>query len=208
MKRSRRFIDYERQKQKEYFTLDSPPLWYLGDDVIEDSSKVQDSVEVKKFVIIEGVHSDIENLILFVKSSIQPVVAQLVLILLVFVFLLYTHMKWGEVHLHLESIVELQVKTILSNQFSAALIIGILVSSFFYDSVVPVFSEIQIFLVLSASTYLLPRLTTKKMVGFMALILLAFILQSLEPYFEIRSHSIKANIIVERPDFDSCYLYR
>lgn len=185
---------YERQKQKEYFTLDSPPIW-VSETV--DTNQVADTALIEEHRISDGISADFDSLKDFVESSARPVIGQLVFMLFVFVLLIWVNAKWGPVSLHLDALTELQVKTIIKSQLSSAVVIGVLVASFFYDSVVPVFSEIQIFLVLAASTYLIPRITTRKMTGFMLLIFAAFLIQSTEPYFESRSFELRMVLLLK-----------
>lgn len=187
----------ERQKQKEYFTFDSPPIWAKNASIMEDSTVIPDTVTARQHLILNGIKADVDSLGQFVESSAKPIVSQVIFILLVFFFLFYIHLKWGGVHLHLETLAEHQVKTIFSNPFSSAIIIGVIVSSFFYSSVVPVFSEIQILLVLAATTYLLPRLTAKQMTLFMGLVFTAFIIQGVEPYYEPRSIEVRLVLLVK-----------
>ncbi len=185
---------YERQKQKEYFTLDSSPIW-MSEPL--DTAQVIDSANVEEHRVLDGVLSDFNSLKDFVQSSAKPVVGQILFMLFVFLLLIWVNHKWGQVSLHLDNLIELQVKTIIKSQLSSTLVIGVLIGSFFFDSVVPVFSEIQIFLVLAASTYLIPRITTSRMTGFMLLVFAAFLIQSTEPYFESRSFELRMVLLLK-----------
>ncbi|MGB0806511.1 MAG: mechanosensitive ion channel family protein [Salibacteraceae bacterium] len=187
-------IRYERLRQKEYFVLDSPPFWtiFQKDTTNVDSLKVTtDSSAVAEGAIKKGLLEDYESLKLFTKSNLDQIVVQIVIILFIFILLLVFNHQLGKTNLHLARNIDFQIRVILTHPVSSALILGVLISSFFYTSIVPVFSEIQILLVLLASTFLLPRITHKRIYPLMILILLGFLIQTVEPYYMPRSTPIR-----------------
>ncbi|MFT6322628.1 MAG: small-conductance mechanosensitive channel [Halieaceae bacterium] len=195
---SSEIVRFERQKQKDYFVLDSAPIWevFKSDSSPMDTAAIPMSV-IQPNPIIQGVKEDYKNLKIFIDSSIQPLVLQLLVLLIIFIILLLIRSKWSLTELPIDSLNLNQIQVILTNPFSATLLIGVLMSFFFYSAVVPSFIELQVLLVLSAAAFLMPKFTHKDISLFMFLILLGYVIQVIEPYFIPRSNAVRLILMLK-----------
>lgn len=195
---SSEIIRYERQKQKEYFVFDSPPIWErTPTDTLAQDSVLSDSIEEKNSLIITGLQDDCNALKQFVETNISLIVLEIFLIMFSLFLVLYLRGRFNMVDLHLPDDFEKRILTIISNPFSSSLIVGVLVASFFYHSIIPVFSELQILLVFMGTVYLFPRVTHQKIRVLIGLLFIAFLIQTIEPYFEPRSVSVRWLMLVK-----------
>ena len=192
-------IRYERQMQKEYFVFDSDPLWnVLKEDTIPIDSTEMDSLTLTQNGRVKnGLVTDYESLKEFINVNSKPFGIQLIVVIFSIILLLIVNLKWGSTNLNINAKSSNQIKIILANPISSSLIIGVLISSFLYDAVAPVFNEIQVLIILSAAAFLLPRMTHKKISLFMGLILVGFFIQGLEPYFEPRSTEVRFMLLLK-----------
>ena len=113
-------------------------------------------------LIINGLQQNKAQFIDFFNLNFKTVILQIVFLILFLSFLLLANNKWKRNILELTNPIEIQANTVLKNALLTTLSIGVLVSAFFYNSMVPAYSEFHIIIVLLATVLLLPKLTDKK----------------------------------------------
>jgi len=176
-------IDYaELQMQKDYLVFDSKPLWKSQ----EIENKTIDSIHVKSTRISElfvsGIKENKEQLKEFLSLNMKTFMLQLVFIFLLFMFLIGVGKRWRTDINNLSNPIELQAKIILTHPISATVVLGLLISAFFYDGMIPVFTELHILLVLAGTIFLLPKITTKKFGTFLTLLFLTYLIYTFQAY--------------------------
>jgi len=172
----------ERQLQKDYFIIDSSPLWksQIKSDIAVDSIKTEP--QSASTLILAGLKENKEQLAEFLSLNIKTMVFQWVFILLLFVLMLIVNKKWKKNRQELTNPIEIQAKTVLSNPVTATIVVGVLISAFFYEALIPAFSEFHIVFILIATVYLLPKLTNRRFRIFLALVFLVYLIHTFEAY--------------------------
>lgn len=174
----------EKNIQRDYFTIDALPIWKLNQT---ESAEITDSaININKN---EKNHKselkkDLQQLKEFLSSRIGALISQIALILFLIVLMFRVHKSWnteGE----LTSPIEDEAKIVVSHPFSSSLVVGLLISAYFYGGLTPIFREIHILLVLISTIILLPQLTTKKFRFPLFLFLLIYIERLSEVYISV-----------------------
>jgi len=173
----------ELQMQKDYFVFDSPPIW--GSKVINaksnDSTKTIEKIQIKELISI-GIKENKEQLKEFISLNIIPFIVQIAFILSLFLIMLRVNRNWKKNLNELTNPIEIQSKIVLSHPLSSTIVAGVLISSFFYDALIPSFGEIHVFLILIGTFFLLPKLTNKRFNVFLALIFFVYLTQIFQAY--------------------------
>ncbi len=177
----------QQQMQKDYFIIDSPMLWELSkiDSIAMDTSNTTSTNSFKsmKLEFSENVLSFKE----FFNQNRKIALFQIVFLLLIFILLIVVRKRWNKDHKEHTNQVEKETVIILRHPIASSLGVGLLISSFFYNSFVPTVAEIHVIIILAATTYLLPRLTTKYFNVFLSLLFLVYIITVFEPYLLAQS---------------------
>jgi small-conductance mechanosensitive channel len=124
-------------------------------------------------------------------------VFQVVFILLFFVLMLIVNKKWKKDLDDLRNPIEIQAKIVLTNPIAATIVTGVLISAFFYEALIPAFSEMLVFLILIATVYLLPKLTHRKFQLFLALIFLVSLSHTFEAYLGPQGNLVRWLILID-----------
>tara|TARA_R110000787_G_scaffold281906_1_gene393486 strand:- start:14100 stop:16526 length:2427 start_codon:yes stop_codon:yes gene_type:complete len=167
------------QIKKNYFEFDSQPIW-VSNKVGKDSTSVISVSNTQ--LIISGLKENKKQLEEFFSLNIKEAVFQGVFILLLLLFMFRINNKWNNDLLGKNSAIEDQAKTILTHPISSSLVVGVFISIFFYDAIIPALVEFQIFIVLFSTIILLPKLTVLKFRGFLIILFLAYLIQTFESY--------------------------
>jgi small-conductance mechanosensitive channel len=191
-------IDHvELQMQKDYFVIDSRPLWKSGNI----SNKTIDSTKTEYLsatnLILNGLVENNKELNSFFSLNIKTLVFQIIFILFLLVLILMVNKKWKINLIELKNPIEIQAKIVLNHPISATIVSGVLISAFFYDALIPAFSEIHVFLILIATVYLLPLLTNKSLRLFLSLIFFVYLLHTFEAYLGPQGDLVRLLIIVD-----------
>lgn len=112
-------------------------------------------------------------------------------------FLITANIKWKKNILALKIPIEIQAKNILKNPILTTLSVGVLVSAFFYDSMVPAYAEFHIMIVLLATVLLLPKLTDKKFSSFLWLLFLVYLINTIEAFIGGKANLVRGLLIVD-----------
>lgn len=173
----------ELQLQKDYFVFDNSPIWVSTkiDTTLSNSDK-----SVEKLSIKQKAYSSLKKnkyqLKEFILLNKLPFVFQLLFIFLLFLLMKRVNKNWTTNKNELSNPIEIQSKIILSNPLSASLVSGVLISSFFYTVLIPVFGEVLIFLILLGTFFLLPKLTNKRFNVFLLLFFIVYLIHTLQVY--------------------------
>ena len=168
----------EKELKKEYFTFDAKPLWKISNENIEGD----ESGTISQTSILQELISNFNELKSFLVLKKTRLIAQILFILLLIVIMISVKKSWKVAIDTLTNPIEKEAKVIVNHPFSAALVIGVLVTAYFYDGLIPVFRELHIFLVILGTVFLLPKLTISKFRLPLLLLLSVFIIQLLATY--------------------------
>lgn len=165
--------------KKDYFTFDSEPIW-VSNKVGKDSTSLNSVSHTK--LIINGLKENKQQLENFFSLNLKQAVFQGIFILLLLMFMFRLNKKWNNNLLKSNSLIEKQAKIILGHPISSSLVVGVFISIFFYDSLIPTLVEFEIFILLISTIILLPRLTVLKFRWFLVLLFLTYLIQTFESY--------------------------
>jgi potassium efflux system protein len=187
----------ELQLQKDYFVFDSPSLWNYNkiDSLSNDTTKLSTSIQ-------SGMHENFAPLSEFLSQNVKTVIFQIIFLLMILTLLLLEKRKWRKESHELTNEVEKEAKIILRHPIASTLVVGLIISLFFYHSIIPVFSEIHFLIILASTTFLLPRLTTKRFNIFLLLLFVVYIIQSLTLYLNPQSFLVRILLL-----FDTVVLF-
>jgi len=175
------------QLQKDYFVFDSEPIWKNNKIGISEIDNL-DTVQLKMSEIIwSRMQQNKLQIKDFISRNMKTFILQILFILLLFVFMISVNNKWKKESKKITNPIEIQAKIVLSNPISATLVVGALISVFFYDALIPAFSELVIILILLGTVYLLPKLTNKSFQLFLILIFLVYLSYIFSTYLGDRS---------------------
>ena len=172
----------QMQLQKDYFVFDSPLLWQYNkiDSIALDTSNttLTNSFASMKVEFDENVTSLKDFFALNKKTA----SLQLIFLLLIYILLIVIKRQWQkDPKIHTNQ-VEKETIIILRYPFAATTTTGLLISAFFYTSLIPTVTEIHIIIILVFTTLLLPRLSTKRIKIFLSLLFLVYLTGILESY--------------------------
>ena len=142
-------VEVEKNIQRDYFTIDALPIWKLNQTAPTEKGFKS---ELKK---------DMQQLKEFISFRIGALISQIALILFLIVLMFRVHKSW-KTDEKLSNPIENEAKIVVSHPFSSSLVVGILISAYFYGGLIPIFREIHILLILISTIILLPQLTIQK----------------------------------------------
>lgn len=186
----------ENQKRKDYFVLDNPPIWKGAPGPLPN-----DSISAAKLssltLIKEGITENKRQFLDFFYLNTKTFVFQLIFLIILLGFLIAAHKKMQNKVLILKSPIETQAKTILKNPVLATLSVGILVSAFFYDSMVPAYAEFHILVILFGTVLLLPKVTDPRFSTFLWLLFAVYMLNTFEAYIGVKTSLVRWLLIID-----------
>ena len=190
-------IEYaENQRRKDYFVFDSPPIWKKIEPVMVSDSISAESLSSYS-LIKKGINQNKKQFWDFFDLNIKTFVFQIVFLILLLVFLILANSKWKKNILTLRNPIEIQAKIILKNPLLTVLSVGILVSAFFYDSMVPAYAEFHVMVILFATVILLPKVTHKKFSIFLWLLFVVYLINTFEAFIGVKVNLIRWILIVD-----------
>ena len=187
----------ELKRQKDYFVFDSDVIWKAGaiQNVGLDSLTQANSSSTS--LIIKGLKQNREQFLDFYKLNIKTVLLQIGFLIFFLVFLIVANTKWKKQAIIIKSPIDLQAKIVLANPLLSTLSLGLLISAFFYGSMIPAFAEFHILIILFGSIMLLPKLTTKKINVFLWLLFMVYIINTFEAFIGIKSILVRWLLILD-----------
>jgi len=160
--------------QSNYFILDSKPIW-SGNDGPHSIKQLRTDFKI-------NLNEDYNILISYLKSNSKIAILQLLFILgLMFGFILLGRM-WPTDELDMNSRRETQAWVIIRHPFFSSLIIGIIISIFFYSNRPLMLGNFLLFLMITSSAVLLPILITKKIRIPVIFLLILFIVNFIQDF--------------------------
>lgn len=186
----------ELKRQKDYFVFDNGPIWK------SDASREmeQDSLSLisnSTGLIAKGLKQNRKQFWSFFKLNIKTVIFQVAFLIVFLVFLIVANIKWKKQVLSIKDPLERDAKIVMANPVLTTLSLGVLISAFFYDSMVPAYAEFHILIVLFGSILLLPKLTTKKIIPFLWLLYLVYIINTFEAFIGLKSNLVRWLLILD-----------
>jgi len=186
----------ENQRRKDYFVFDSKPIWGESGKLMIGDSIATESLSSYS-LIYKGVKENRTQFLDFFHLNIKTFIFQIVFLFLLMAFLIIANIKWKKNILSLRNPIEIQAKTILKNPILTTMSVGVLVSAFFYDSMVPAYAEFHIMIVLLATVLLLPKLTDNKFSGFLWLLFLVYLINTFEAFIGGKANLVRGLLIVD-----------
>ena len=186
----------ENQRRKDYFVFDSKPIWGKSKKLVIGDSIAAESPSSYS-LIYEGVKQNKTQFIDFFNLNVKTFILQVVFLFLLMGFLIIANIRWNINNHSLKNPIEIQAKTILKNPILTTLSVGVLLSAFFYDSMVPAYAEFHIMIVSLATVLLLPRLTDKKFSGFLWLLFLVYLVNTLEASIGGKANLVRWLLIID-----------
>jgi small-conductance mechanosensitive channel len=187
----------EVQMQKNYFVFDSEPIWKSRNIGL----KAIDSTKTNTITLTDQIFAKVQvnknQLKEFLSLNSKTAILQGLFLLILLAGFVRIGSKWKGDARESENQVEKQLKIILRHPISATIVVGLLISVFFYDSLNPAFAELHIILILIGTVILLPKITTKQFSQVLILILLAYLLQVFEVYLNHENNIVRSLIIVD-----------
>jgi potassium efflux system protein len=165
--------------KKDYFVFDSKSIW-VSNKVGKDSTSVNSLGHTQ--LIINGLKENKQQLKDFFSLNLKEAVFQGIFILLLLMFMFRINKKWNTNLLESNSLIEKQARIILSHPISSSLVVGVFISIFFYEALIPTLVEFEIFILLISTIVLLPKLTVLKFRWFLVLLFLTYLIQTFESY--------------------------
>lgn len=187
----------EVELQKEYFIFDSPSLWKYNEIDSVASDTTQTFAQGEPISIKIGFFENMVQAKNFLEENVKTAILQAIFILFLLVLLFALRRKWSKTHHNPDNKIEREAEVILKHPFSSTIAVGLLISAFFYKSLIPIFSEIHIVIILAATTYLLPRLTTKRFSFFLLLLWTVYLLTSMEVYLNPNSLLVRFLLLLD-----------
>lgn len=176
------------QMKMEYFTLDSPPLWATSssDSTVLDSTQIVPVAVSKKRSLWDKISSDGEHFIDFALENSGTIFFQIIFIFLIAFMIIKMKKKWDFFEFEISNPVDSQADLILNNPVISALVVGVLISSTFFEGVIPIFGEFEVLIVLIGTTILLPKISTLQLRPFLYLIITFYLIEIFSVYVDER----------------------
>jgi len=181
----------EEQKafQASYFILDSNPIWSSADSAIK-------ALNVRSYFKSQ-ISESYDNLSRYLGSNRVIVILQLVFIFILIIGFMLVSRIWPTEKLDSNSKREMQAGYIIRHPFFSSLLIGIIVSAFFYTNRPLVLGGFFVMLMMISSLVLLPGLLTNKLKIPIILLLILFIVNFLQDFLPYQSTANRVIIFIQ-----------
>jgi len=170
----------EQQLKRGYFVIDSPPIWNAKDSLYYSQQALQsDTISMARLYINdikEGLNSDKEIFIEYLKSNIPSLLFQLITFILLFIGIIILRKKELGRQLNIDKKKDHQFIIVLQHPIISVLTLGTLITLFYYVNRPFVFGELAAIILIICSIILLPKLTNKSLRPLLILSFLAYIL--------------------------------
>ncbi|MCK5816140.1 MAG: mechanosensitive ion channel [Flavobacteriaceae bacterium] len=180
----------ELNLRMDYFVFDSNPIWNQNsnppnEDIVNNE---KGSFKFKE---------DIGHAQSFLLQNIKTVIFQLGFIIGLMVVLILVKRKWKAELSTLSNPVEIQSVIILKHYIAASIVVGVLLSVFFYEELIPFMTEAFITILLISTFVLLPKLTNKRFSIFLGLLFAVYLISLGESYIDNSSLLIRVLLLIE-----------
>lgn len=178
--------DVELTFKKNYFIVDSNPIWKKTDSITEVGIA---NSKLKKKNFREQLQANKKSVFEFYATNAKVAILQGIFILLIFLLLVNVKKRWIVKLKDLSNPVEIQSKIILKNPYASTAVVGVLISAFFYEALIPNVTEFFILIILFGVIRILPKLTHSRFVIYLVGILLIYLIGIGTTYLEVGSLS-------------------
>lgn len=183
--------------QKDYFVFDSPGLWEFNkiDSLANDTTVLGASgtTRANRFEITENI-GPLKD---FLRQNIRVFIFQLIFLIFLFGLMIVVRSRWSKESDEPANQVEREAKVVITHPIASTLVVGLIISLFFYPTLISIFTELHILIILAATAYLLPSLTTRKFQFFLLLIFVVYIFQTIEVYLNPFSYTTRFLFLIE-----------
>jgi len=181
----------EEQKvfQSNYFIRDSNPIWNAYDSTIQ-------SQNIKSYFKTE-IKGSYQNLKVYLQSNDVIVILQLVFIVILIIGFILLSRIWPADKLDSKSKRETQAGIIIRRPFFSSLLIGLIISVFFYTNRPPTLGSFFVILMMFSSLVLLPGLLTQKIKIPILLLFALFVINFLQDFLPYQSLENRIIIILQ-----------
>ena len=188
-----KFDDVELTFKKDYFIVDSNPIWKKADSITE-AQIATSKLKSKSFT--EQLKLNKKSVFEFYATNAEVAILQGFFILFIFLLLVNVKKRWIVKLKDLSNPVEIQSKIILKNPYASTAVVGVLISAFFYEALIPNVVEFFILIILLGVIRILPRLTHPKFVIYLVGILLIYLAGIGATYLEFGSLSSRIVLLL------------
>lgn len=179
----------EVQLRKDYFVFDANPIWSHSSNMEIDNTA--DSKSAFKF------GDNINQVQNFLYQNIKTAILQLGFIIALLVVLILVKRKWKVELTSNSNPIEIQAKIILKHYIAASIVVGVLLSVFFYEELIPFMAEVFIVILLFSTLVLLPKLTNQRFSIFIGLLSVIYLMFLSESYIDDTSLLLRVLLFVE-----------
>jgi small-conductance mechanosensitive channel len=178
----------EKNLQSNYFVTDSPEIWNAMDSL--------STYSVIKAKVRDGLNHDATTLMDYLSVNRTSLFWQILFLIVLLVLFFYLKRKSIKKENRLKYVVDETTYQILSNPISSVIVSGLLITSFFFRNNPPVMGELNILIILSATAYLLPKLTVKRLSLLLFLLLFIIVINLAGNYVGIKTFSTRIVTII------------
>ena len=158
--------------QSNYFITDSKPIWGVSDSI---------TLNINPFSYFKDEFSESFSVLkTYLRSNKATVIIQMVFILLLIVGFILVRKVWPTHELDPKSKRETHAGYIMAHPFFSSLLIGIMISIFFYANRPPLLGDLFIIIMMISALVLLPGLLTKKMRTPLIILLILYLLAAIQ----------------------------
>ncbi len=168
------------RSHQNYFVFDSSPIWSIGSGrtIGVDRREAKSARPPREKAKISSIVRQIKS---FYELNRLSLIFQVIFIAGVFTALVAIRKKWKPTASLTTDDAEDRVSFILNHPLSVTVILGFLISSFFYDSLIPVLREIHVLIIFAATILLLAKLTDLERMRYLTILLLVALVNFIQP---------------------------
>lgn len=184
-----KITEAQNEIQKKIFQKDSPVLWRAFTE--------GNSLSNLKDKIIPSILNNYRIISVYLSSNVTTLYYQILLLVLLIIFFVYLKKKSGPLSVNNRNIPEVKSALIIVSPVNTAIILGLIVSVFFYSNRPITLTEFIVLIMLIPVTLIIPRLTggTVKRGYYVALIL--FIISTLHAYVFVFAIESRMVLLIE-----------
>lgn len=189
-----RLDDVELNFKKDYFIFDNNPIWGKTDSITQNEITAS---KLKRKSFSSQLNSNKNAVIEFYTDNAKVAITQGSFILLIFLLLINVKKRWIVKLKDLSNPVEIQSKIILKNPIASTAVVGVLISAFFYEALIPNVGEFFILIIFIGVIRILPKLTHPKLIIYLAGILFVYLISIGSTYLELNSFSSRIVLLFQ-----------
>lgn len=182
----------ENELRLGYFVIDSPPIWEAKDSTLE-GTYIRSQYKI-------GIEDDRQILKSYIKANIPTFVFQILTLILIAISILILRKKEKGREIDSSTDRGKQFNAVLNNPISVIVILGVLITVFFYKNKPIIFREATTYILFIPTIILLPKLIDKKLRVYLIIVFVCFHLYLFQNYLPQKAFAFRivnyANIIL------------